>query len=147
MIVNFYPKVALYPILLQVLSSNLRRDQCKVHLLVEVSAAYKTLQVTCSLNSAYRNCPFTVFGFLLTPYLSIPELHRRSARATHLAQTNTELSSLLHSRHQSDDDQSTMKKNRKLERMTALREVMKETTNGGGDENRAVQSLLVSHLY
>ena len=74
---------------------------------------------------------------------SFTELHRRSARANHLAHTNTELSSLLHSRQQSEEDQSTGKRNRKLERMAALRDQMNQTTDGGGDENRAVQSLMV----
>lgn len=71
-------------------------------------------------------------------------MHKRSARANHLAHTNTELSSLLHTRHnQADDEENIAKKNKKLARMLAVREKALRPEDGGGDENRAMQSLMV----
>ncbi|KAF6016808.1 NPHP4 [Bugula neritina] len=71
------------------------------------------------------------------------ELHRRSAKASHLRHTNTELASLLHSRqHQTNVDESLLMKNKKLARMAAVRDRLMQTSEGGGDENSAIKTLL-----
>ena len=80
--------------------------------------------------------------------LTVTELHRKTARANHLAHTNSELASLLHSRHNPNDEDQKSKTNRKLARMAAVRQQGSNTDPAQqvADENKAVKSLMVSGL-
>ena len=80
--------------------------------------------------------------------LTVTELHRKTARANHLAHTNSELASLLHSRHNPNDEDQKSKTSRKLARMAAVRQQGSNTDPAQQvtDENKAVKSLMVSGL-
>ena len=80
--------------------------------------------------------------------LTVTELHRKTARANHLAHTNSELASLLHSRHNPNDEDQKSKTSRKLARMAAVRQQGSNTDPAQqvADENKAVKSLMVSGL-